>query len=96
MTSNEEHPNKYLRLFWAIALGAVAAVLAATGSLQVVQTASIVTAFPMAFLLFAVIYGTFRGLKQHVLEFPEIPVVPGARLQEPVLEPAGVAAVVDE
>jgi glycine betaine transporter len=96
MTSNEEHPNKYLRLFWAIALGAVAAVLAATGSLQVVQTASIVTAFPMAFLLFAVIYGTFRGLKQHVLEFPEIPVLLEVRPQEAVLELDTVAAVIDE
>jgi len=65
-TSTEEEPNKYLRLFWAIALGAVAAVLAATGSLQVVQTASIVVAFPMAFLLFAVIYGVFRGLNQEI------------------------------
>jgi choline/glycine/proline betaine transport protein/glycine betaine transporter len=67
-TSTEEDPNKYLRLFWAIALGAVAAVLAATGSLQVVQTASIVVAFPMAFLFFAVIYGVFRGLNQAVRE----------------------------
>jgi len=67
-TSTEEDPNKYLRLFWAIALGAVAAVLAATGSLQVVQTASIVVAFPMAFLFFAVIYGVFRGLNQSIRE----------------------------
>lgn len=67
-TSTEEDPNKFLRLFWAIALGAVAAVLAATGSLQVVQTASIVVAFPMAFLFFAVIFGVFRGLSQSVRE----------------------------
>jgi choline/glycine/proline betaine transport protein/glycine betaine transporter len=67
-TSTEEDPNKFLRLFWAIALGAVAAVLAATGSLQVVQTASIVVAFPMAFLFFAVIYGVFRGLSQSARE----------------------------
>jgi choline/glycine/proline betaine transport protein/glycine betaine transporter len=65
-TSREEDPNKYLRLFWAIALGAVAAVLAATGSLQAVQTASIVTAFPMAFLLFVVIYAVFRGLNEEI------------------------------
>lgn len=63
-TSNEEEPGKFLRLFWAIALGAVAAVLAATGSLQVVQTASIVVAFPMAFLLFLVIASVFRGLRR--------------------------------
>jgi glycine betaine transporter len=67
-TSTEEDPNKFLRLFWAIALGAVAAVLAATGSLQVVQTASIVVAFPMAFLFFAVIYGVFKGLNESIKE----------------------------
>jgi len=67
-TSTEEDPNKFLRLFWAIALGAVAAVLAATGSLQVVQTASIVVAFPMAFLFFAVIYGVFKGLNESIRE----------------------------
>lgn len=77
-TSTEEEPNKYLRLFWAIALGAVAAVLAATGSLQVVQTASIVVAFPMAFLLFAVIYGVFRGLNEAIAEEPEQLAVPAA------------------
>ena len=77
-TSTEVEPNKYLRLFWAIALGAVAAVLAATGSLQVVQTASIVVAFPMAFLLFAVIYGVFRGLNEAIAEEPEQLVVPAA------------------
>jgi choline-glycine betaine transporter len=36
--------------------------------LQVVQTASIVVAFPMAFLFFAVIYGVFRGLNQSIRE----------------------------
>jgi choline-glycine betaine transporter len=34
----------------------------------VVQTASIVVAFPMAFLFFAVIYGVFRGLTQSIRE----------------------------
>lgn len=67
-TSNRKEPSKYLRLFWGIAMGAVAAVLAATGSLKVIQTASIVTAFPLMFLLLLVIYGTFRGLNKHLQE----------------------------
>ncbi|HEX9118544.1 MAG TPA: BCCT family transporter [Anaerolineae bacterium] len=67
-TSTEKEPSKYLRLFWGIAMGAVAAVLAATGSLKVIQTASIATAFPLMFLLLLVLYGTFKGLSRHLDE----------------------------
>ena len=70
-TSKAKEPSKYLRLFWGVAMGAVAAVLAATGSLKVIQTASIVTAFPLMFLLLAVVYGTFKGLRQHMLDNPQ-------------------------
>lgn len=63
--SGRETPGRNLRAFWGIALGAVAAVLAATGSLQVIQTASIATAFPLMFLLLVVIYGTFKGLSEY-------------------------------
>ena len=61
-------PSKYLRPFWGVALGAVAAVLAATGSLKVIQTASIATAFPLMFLLLVVLYGTFKGLSKYQAE----------------------------
>jgi glycine betaine transporter len=63
--SGQETPSRNLRAFWGVALGAVAAVLAGTGSLQVIQTASIATAFPLMFLLLLVIYGTFKGLQAH-------------------------------
>jgi choline/glycine/proline betaine transport protein/glycine betaine transporter len=63
--SGKEDPSRSLRAFWGIALGAVVAVLAGTGSLQVIQTASIATAFPLMFLLLALLYGTFRGLNRH-------------------------------
>jgi choline/glycine/proline betaine transport protein/glycine betaine transporter len=63
--SGKENPGRNLRAFWGVALGAVAAVLAGTGSLQVIQTASIATAFPLMFLLLAVLYGTFRGLSRY-------------------------------
>lgn len=93
-TSRDAEPDKFLRLFWAIALGAVAAVLAATGSLQVVQTASIVTAFPMAFLFFAVIYGVFRALRKYAAE-PELGVTsapPAVAAPAESAEPAGVVS----
>jgi choline/glycine/proline betaine transport protein/glycine betaine transporter len=63
--SGKEDPGRNLRAFWGIALGAVAAVLAGTGSLKIIQTASIATAFPLMFLLLALIYGTFKGLRQY-------------------------------
>jgi glycine betaine transporter len=63
--SGKETPGRNLRAFWGVALGAVAAVLAGTGSLQVIQTASIATAFPLMFLLLLVIYGTFKGLGKY-------------------------------
>jgi glycine betaine transporter len=62
--SGKETPGRNLRAFWGIALGAVAAVLAGTGSLQVIQTASIATAFPLMFLLLLALYGVFKGLAQ--------------------------------
>lgn len=64
--SGHETPGKNLRAFWGVALGAVAAVLAGTGSLKAIQTASIATAFPLMFLLLLVMYGTFKGLNQHL------------------------------
>ena len=63
--SGHENPGRNLRAFWGIALGAVAAVLAGTGSLKAIQTASIATAFPLMFLLLLVIFGTFKGLGQY-------------------------------
>ncbi len=66
--SGKENPGRNLRVFWGVALGAVAAVLAGTGSLTVIQTASIATAFPLMFLLLLVIYGTFKGLMHYRAE----------------------------
>ena len=69
--SGHENPGKNLRAFWGIALGAVAAVLAGSGSLKSIQTASIATAFPLMFLLLLVIYGTFKGLNQYKNDNPK-------------------------
>jgi choline/glycine/proline betaine transport protein/glycine betaine transporter len=69
--TGKETPGRNMRAFWGIALGAVAAVLAATGSLRVIQTAAIATAFPLMFLLLLVIYGTFKGLIAYRKEMGE-------------------------
>ncbi len=66
--SGHDTPSRNLRAFWGVALGGVAAVLAGTGSLKVIQTASIATAFPLMFLLLLVVWGTFRGLRRYRLE----------------------------
>ena len=66
--SGHENPGRNLRAFWGIALGAVAAVLAGSGSLKAIQTASIATAFPLIFLLLMVLFGTFKGLNQYKKE----------------------------
>ncbi len=66
--SGKDTPSKALRAFWGVALGAVAAVMAGAGSLKVIQTASIATAFPLMFLLLVVLYGTFKGLSKFMRE----------------------------
>ena len=68
--SGHENPGRNLRAFWGIALGAVAAVLAGSGSLKAIQTASIATAFPLMFLLLLALFGTFRGLHRHRIQNP--------------------------
>lgn len=74
--SGHENPGRNLRAFWGIALGAVAAVLAGTGSLKAIQTASIATAFPLMFLLIMVMVGTFKGLNQTRAELAEAGLAP--------------------
>jgi choline-glycine betaine transporter len=58
--TGKETRGRNMRAFWGIGLGAVAAVLAATGSLKVIQTASIATAFPLMFLLLLVLWDLSR------------------------------------
>ena len=43
----------------------LAAVLAGSGSLKAIQTASIATAFPLMFLLLVALFSLFKGLNQH-------------------------------
>ena len=51
------------RIFWALAEGTVAAVLLIGGGLQALQTASIATGLPFAFILLFMCYSLYSGLR---------------------------------
>lgn len=59
------------RIFWAIAEGAIAAVLLIGGGLQALQTASIVTGLPFAFILLFMCYSLYKGLKEDLQKLKE-------------------------
>lgn len=56
------------RIFWAVAEGAIAAVLLIGGGLQALQTASIVTGLPFAFILLIMCYSLYKGLEEDLHE----------------------------
>jgi choline/glycine/proline betaine transport protein/glycine betaine transporter len=62
-SSGQENPHKLLRLFWALAMGAVAMVLCGTGNLKSIQTASILSALPLIILLVMAMICSFKGVK---------------------------------
>ena len=52
------------RIFWAVAEGAVAAVLLIGGGLGALQTASVATGLPFAFILLIMCYSLYKGLNE--------------------------------
>ncbi|MEM7772541.1 MAG: BCCT family transporter [Cyanobacteria bacterium P01_E01_bin.6] len=54
------------RVFWAVTEGVIAAVLLLGGGLQALQTASITTGLPFAFVLLVMCYSLYRGLNQEL------------------------------
>jgi len=52
------------RIFWAVMEGLVAAALLIGGGLAALQTASVITGLPFAFILLIMIYSLYQGLKQ--------------------------------
>lgn len=59
------------RIFWALAEGTVAAVLLVGGGLQALQTASIVTGLPFAFILLFMCYSLYTGVRDEYLKTEE-------------------------
>ena len=65
----DEHPPARYRIFWGLAIGAVAAVLLLAGGLKALQTASIVAALPFSFVAILATYGFFKSLRQDVAQY---------------------------
>lgn len=64
----DEHPPARYRIFWGLAIGAVAAVLLLAGGLKALQTASIVAALPFSFVAILATYGFFKALREDVAQ----------------------------
>ncbi|ALI99939.1 BCCT family transporter [Rufibacter tibetensis] len=62
------NPSVGLRVFWAMAGGALAAVLLLGGGLQALQTAVIITGLPFAIILLLMCYSLYRGLNEEAAE----------------------------
>ncbi|NMG41944.1 BCCT family transporter [Chelativorans sp. ZYF759] len=57
-------PPRIQRIFWALAEGAIAAILLTAGGLSALQAAAVVAGFPFAFVILVMLYGLMRGLSR--------------------------------
>ncbi|HLW20456.1 MAG TPA: BCCT family transporter, partial [Cyclobacteriaceae bacterium] len=57
-----------LRVFWAMGVGVIAAVLLIGGGLQALQTAAIVTGLPFSIILLMMCFSLYKGLKEEMEE----------------------------
>lgn len=74
---NNETPV-WQRIYWALSVGVVAAVLLAAGGLSALQTMTIVSALPFALVLLLALYGLLKALrvesyKRESLQFHALP-----------------------
>jgi BCCT family betaine/carnitine transporter len=67
-----EDPMRWNRVFWAIFLNVFAVGLMFLGGMKTLQIASIVTAFPLLFIVFIMIANFFKSLKKDNLHPAEI------------------------
>lgn len=63
ISMGEEHPPARFRVFWGVAVGAVASVLLYAGGLKALQTASIVAALPFSVIVILAAYGLYKSLR---------------------------------
>ena len=64
LSMGDDNPPKMFRIVWGLGEGVVAAVLLLAGGLKALQTASIAAAFPISFVLLAMIWGLLKSLKE--------------------------------
>lgn len=59
-------PPRWQRVFWASTEGVVAALLLAAGGLTALQTATIVSALPLAIIMLLISYGLLKALREEL------------------------------
>ncbi len=64
LKAGEREPLRWNRLFWALALGGMAVSLMHLGGLKPLQTASLVVAFPLMFVIATCVWSLLRWLKE--------------------------------
>ena len=62
-SGGNENAPVWRRVFWAVSQGVVASVLLLAGGLSALQTASISSAFPFAFVMLFICLGLLKGIK---------------------------------
>lgn len=79
------HTYAWQRVFWAIAVGMVAAVLLASGGLGALQTAVLITALPFSVIMLFICYSLIKGfneerIKMNVKAIPPTPAALGKEM----------------
>ena len=64
LSMGDDNPLKSFRIVWGMGEGVVDAVLLLAGGLKALQTASIAAAFPISFVLLAMVLGLLKSLKE--------------------------------
>ena len=64
LSMGDENPPHKFRIIWGLGEGVVAAALLLAGGLGALQTASIAAAFPISFVLIAMIWGLLKSLNE--------------------------------
>ncbi len=64
LVAGESEPQRWNRLFWALALGAMAVALMYLGGLKPLQTASLIVALPLIFVIALSVWSLLRWLRE--------------------------------
>jgi choline/glycine/proline betaine transport protein len=80
-SQGEEEPVLWLRVFWALICGGVAACLLLAGGLAAVQMAAVIAALPLAIVMVLMCFGIWKALHDEVAfaasaNLPAAPLVP--------------------
>jgi BCCT family betaine/carnitine transporter len=70
LVAGESEPLRWNRLFWALALGGMAVALMYLGGLEPLQTASLIVALPLIFVISLCVWSFLRWLKEDQMGTP--------------------------